>query len=104
MAVAARHGRLRPRSLGDVLERAVAAVPEEPVAERWSSPGGKRPPWMAVDVEKAVSVVVEEPIPAAGHLGNLMARRFAVVQNEIGEPRCDGIVLESDLRIRGCPR
>ena len=64
-----------PGALGDVLERAVAAVAEEAVAVGGRvGPGGNGPPWTAVDVEPAVAVVVEQADAAAHRLGELRLR------------------------------
>ena len=49
------------RSLADVLECAIALVPEKAIAGVWCvSAGGERAPLHHVDVEPAVAVVVEQ--------------------------------------------
>ena len=84
-----------PDALGDVLERAVAPVAEEPVARVESCGAGRETSALdAVDVEPAVAVVVEQADAAAGHLGELVDRRGAVVLDEAGESGGRGVVVE----------
>ena len=93
--VAAGHG-ARSAAGGDVVECSVAPVAEEPVAEGLA--GGKRresPSLDEIHVEQPVAVVVEHAGTAAGHLGKLAIGSEPVVEDESGESRGAGVVLES---------
>ena len=99
------------RSIGYVLERAVASIPKEPVArDGRRKPGFSAPvEWAALDaedVEPAISIVVQNRQAAPERLGQLVDGRLGVVIDKTQSHEA-GIVAEGKLlfrlRIRACP-
>src|SRR6185312_17238235 len=82
----------------DVLERPIATVAKQPVASIGSGrfgPRGERAALHEIDIEPAVTIVVEHGDTPADGLGDLMLRRCTVLIGE-AEPGRLGIVAKRD--------